>query len=106
MLSKWRSKLKQLFIDGSFEVPKLFTQLLTFYLYEIINICAPVFFVLTNSKEQLCYELIFNEINSILFVLSKRNRQQYELNFDIVTNKKYDEFDAKKLLFSLFTSTL
>ena len=83
MLSKLRSKLKQLFIDGSFKVPKLFTQLLTFYLYdEIINIFAPVFFVLTNSKEQLSYDLIFNVINSILFVLSKQNRQQYELNFD------------------------
>ena len=86
MLSKLRSKLKQLFIDGSFKVPKPFTQLLTFYLYdETINIFAPVFFVLTNSKEQLSYDLIFNEINSILFVLSKQNRQQYELNFDIVT---------------------
>ena len=29
--------------------------------------------------------MIFNEINSILFVFSKQNRQQYELNFDIVT---------------------
>ena len=79
-----QSKVKRIDIDGSFKVPRPFTQLLTNYIYEENSeLFGPVFFVLTNSKESLSYENIYLEIDSILSQISEDTSNLYKYDADI-----------------------
>ena len=58
---------KYIFIDGTFHIPKDFSQFIIFMYYDQqIEKKLPAIYVLTNTKTQIGYDEIFKAIKSIL----------------------------------------
>ena len=70
------NKLKEsehLYIDATFHTPKEFLQLLIIMCYDtLLNINISVFYIVMNSKTEKPYDIVFYNINQILFMKNKK----------------------------------
>jgi len=94
MLTRLKTKPMQLFFDGYFKTPKMFQQLLTVYAYDdSLDYFGPIFFVLTNSKEEDNYTTIFTELQSEI----TRIEEESKLNLHFEASYYLSDFETPLL---------
>ena len=80
-------RTKHIYFDGTFIVPKEFTQLLiVLYIYPIKNIKIPGMYILVNNKREDSYDIIFNIIYNILTNNKKINLNLVSITLDFETS--------------------
>jgi hypothetical protein len=99
-------RTKHLYIDGTFIVPKEFTQLLiVLYIYPINNIKIPDMYILVNNKKEESYDIIFNGIYNIITNNNKINLNLISITLDFepgLINSIKKNFDKVRIVGCLF----
>ena len=73
------------FNDGYFRVFSLFYQLITFYTFDTKhNIYLPFLHALVDSKEESCYDNMFDEVNFLLMKISNQLKTEYNIKTEFL----------------------